>query len=164
MKKYILLIVMLLPGLLATAKEKADEVRNYQIEGVAPPSNGHALVKVTLFNKKKDKVTDDMLANAAVHAILFRGYSESASQAMGKSSSHPALCSSPTVEGQFADFFTNFFDKGGYRSYVEVVGDSRKVVKSGKEYKVSAVVKVNTTALNDRLTKENIKGGLNSGW
>jgi hypothetical protein len=71
---------------------------------------------------------------------------------------------SPTKETEFYDFFSNFFNNGDYSKYVQVVSDTRRVVKVGKQYKISAKVRVNSNALKEDLKKQGMLKDLGSGW
>lgn len=136
----------------------------YQLEGAGMTSNSAQQVKVTIISKKKDGVTDADLERAAVHGVLFRDYDDATNAGYGSLASHRAIMSSPTAEAEYIDFFEPFFKKGGYAKYVQLVGDSRRVVKAGKEWKVSAIVRVNTAQLKKDLEKQGMYKSLKGGW
>lgn len=156
------LAAMLCLPLSAGAKEKVPETMTYELEGVnrAVGSNG-AVVKVTVITKKKDKVDHAALARAAVHGILFKGYQGAAQSG---TVAHAALCGSPTAETTYAEFFKPFFDQGQYSGYVQCQDETRRVVKAGKEYRVSCNVVVSELQLRQDLVKAGVIKDLNSGW
>lgn len=121
-------------------------------------------VLVTVFAKKKEKVTDDILEKVAVHGVLFCDYDDATNAGFGSVASHKAIMGSPTAEAEYIDFFEKFFKNGDYRKYVQIVSDSRRVVKSGKEWKVKATVRVNSAALKKDLKKQGMVKNLGTGW
>ena len=65
----------------------------------------------------------------------------------------------------FQSFFNDFFADGGeYRNYVQVVSNTRTVVKSGKKYKIGATVTVSKEQLRRDLEAKGILKGLNTGF
>ncbi len=157
-----LMMVLSIPASLQAKDKKNPETATYEIEGVnrAVGQNG-AIVKVTIITKKKNNVTHDVLARAAVHGILFKGYQGSAQSG---TVAHSAMCGSPTAETTYAEFFKPFFDEGQYSGYVQCQDDTRRVVKSGKEYRVSCNVIVAEGQLRQDLQKAGVVKSLNSGW
>lgn len=147
------------------AKKKDDNWRhNIQIEGVSKDMT-NSVVKISIIDKKKDKITDDLLGRGAVYAIIFKGYKTVSSSNTGYAdSTQPPLVEGLGVEQQYADFFNPFFENGDYSKYVQVINDSRRVAKVGKEYKVSAKVSVNVRQLRRDLEQIGVVKGLNSGW
>lgn len=165
MKKVILVLYAILFVMTLSAKDNsADTGGQYQIQGAGPANGGSSLVYVTVLAKKADKVTEDMLVKAAVHGVLFRDYTDASASGFGSSSQHPAMMGSPAAYNQHLDFFEPFFRDGQYRGYAQYVDDSRRVVKSGKEYKVSAKVLVSSASLRRDLEKQGLIKGLRSGW
>lgn len=146
--------------------KKNDEglAPEYQLEGAGVTSQNAQQVVITIITKKKDKVTEDDLERAAVHGVLFRDYDDATNSGFGSVASHKSIMGSPTAEAEYVDFFEPFFKNGDYRKYVQLVSNSRRVVKSGKEWKVSAVVRVNTSALRKDLKKQGMIKDLGSGW
>ena len=141
-----------------SAKDENTEL-NYEIEGAGTGTQGTYLVKVTVITKDK-KIADELIARSAVHGVLFRGFSNKELRQHQR-----PLAGSAMVEAQHADFFKDFFAKNGMaKNYVAVVGGSRQVVKSGKEYKISTIVTVNKEQLHRDLEKAGIIKGLNSGF
>lgn len=147
------------------AKKTNDgEMPQYQVEGAGTTSQGAQQVLVTIVTKKKDNVTDLDLEKAAVHAVLFRDYDDATNAGFGSVASYKAIMGSPTAEAEYIDFFKPFFDNGDFENYCQLVGDSRRVVKAGKEWKVSAIVRVNTLTLKKDLKKQGLVKNLGSGW
>lgn len=167
MRKSILLLMLAVLGVLVMDAKKPEAViPEYQIEGAGNARGDEALVKVSIITKDKNKVTDAMLGNAAVHGVLFKGYTDTNTQGWGGASTHPALAGSPTAYSEHIDFFEPFFANGDANNYVRIVEDQRGVTKVGKDYKVSAVVRVSTGQLKKDLQSKNVNviRGLNSGW
>lgn len=166
MKKifYLLLAIVLLSPVSLYAK-KNDEglVREYQLQGAGMTSDNASQVLVSILSKKKD-VSDAELMAAAVHGVLFRDYDDATNSGFGSVASHKSIMGSPTKEQEFIDFFEPFFKNGDCNKYGQLVSDSRRVVKSGKLWKVSAIVRVNTTALKNDLKKQGMVKNLGSGW
>lgn len=158
---------MLLVLSLPTAFGKKTEekmVPQYQIEGAGMTSQNAQQVLITVIAKDRNKVTDAELEKAAVHGVLFRDYDDTTNAGYGSVASHKSLMDSPTAEAEYLDFFKNFFANGDYANYVQIVDDSRKVVKAGKEWKVSAIAKVNAAALKKMLKKQGMVKDLGGGW
>lgn len=155
MKKIVILLVGLLIGIFTTAAE--NKLPEYEISGAGTGTQGTYLVKISVLTKNK-KLADSELARAAVHGVLFRGFSNKELR-----QSQKPLAGSAANEAQHADYFNKFFSDGGaYLNYVETVSGSREVVKSGKQYKVSDVVTVNKEQLRKDLEAAGVIRGLNS--
>lgn len=143
---------------------KAPEVTEVSIAGEGVGNGGRPILIVTCAAKKADKVTDDDLRRCAVRGILFRGYADkSNTSSYDASTSHPALLS-PDAEAGYADYFNDFFESGAYNSYVDVLPDTRRVMKSGKVFHVSNAVQINVPALRKKLEKDGIIKSLKSNW
>lgn len=159
------MMVVLFTGI-SYGKKTEQLIPDYQIEGAGAARGDEALVKVIILAKDKSKVTDDMLGKAAVHGVLFKGYTDTSTQGYGGASTHKAIAGSPTAYTEYIDFFEPFFQNGDYMNYVRIVEDRRGVTKVDKNYKVSAVVRVSTGQLKKDLQdkKINVVKSLNSGW
>lgn len=167
MKKLLTLVLaaaILSPMAVLAKKNDEGLAPQYQLEGAGVTSQNAQQVLVTIVTKKKDKVKEDDLERAAVHGILFRDYDDATNSGFGSVASHKSIMGSPTAEAEYVDFFEPFFKNGDYRKYVQLVDNSRRVVKCGKEWKVSAVVRVNTAALRKDLKKQEMIKDLGSGW
>lgn len=160
-----ILLVFIFAGV-TNAKKPEANIPEYQIEGAGNARGDEALVKVSILTNNKNKVTDEMLGKAAVHGVLFKGYTDTKTQGYGGASTHRALAGSPNAYTEYIDFFEPFFANGDHMNYVRFVEDQRGVTKVGKQYKVSAVVRVTTGQLKKDLQNQNINviKGLNSGW
>lgn len=135
------------------------QVPEYEIEGAGTGTQGTYIVKISVLTKDKN-IDNSELAKAAVHGVLFRGFSNKELRQHQK-----PLAGSSAVEASHADFFNNFFNAGGaYRNYVELISGSRSVVKSGKKYNVSSKVIVNKEQLRKDLLVAGVVKGLNSGF
>lgn len=167
MKKIIFAIIalgLLIPTSLEGKDKEEGSIPQYQIEGAGVTSQSAQQVRITILTKKKDKVTDLDLEKAAVHGVLFRDYDDATNSGFGSVASYKAIMGSPTAEVEYNDFFKSFFDNGDYEKYCQLVGDTRHVVKAGKEWKVSCIVRVNTHMLKKDLKKLGMVKNLGSGW
>jgi len=162
--KTLLLIAAMVCSAPAYAKnDTKPAIPEYQLEGAGMTTDNAQQIRVTILSKKKD-VTDADLGKCAVHGALFRDYDDVTNSGFGSAASHKAIMGSPAAEQQHIDYFEPFFANGDCNRYVQVVGDSRRVVKAGKQWKVSAVVKVNTAALRKELRSRGLIKDLGSGW
>lgn len=159
-KNLLVLLVMMLAGaMMMSAKNNEDAGLNYELEGAGTGSYGTYLVKVMVLTKNKN-VSDEEIARCAVHGVLFRGFNSKELR-----QSQRPLAGSAMAEAQHADFFKEFFKKGGIaKNYVSSVSGSRQVTKAGKQYKISSVVTVNKALLQKDLEKAGIIKGLNAGF
>lgn len=160
MKRLIfLLTALMLVSTFSFAKKKGEQnVLEYAIEGAGTGTQGTYLVNVTLIVDKASEATDDMLARAAVHGVLFRGFANKE----GKQSQKP-IAGSPAAEASHADFFSSFFQpNGAARNYVEIVNSSRRSKKVDKKHHVTATVTVNKEMLRKDLQDAGVIRGLNS--
>lgn len=167
MKHFFILAMLLVTiGTSTVLAKKTDEglAPEYQLEGAGMTSQNAQQVKITIITKKKDNVSESDLERAAVHGVLFRDYDDATNSGFGSVASHKSIMSSPTAEAEYIDFFAPFFKDGQYKKYVQIVSDSRRIVKSGKEWKVSAIVRVNTAALKKDLKAQGIYKDLGGGW
>lgn len=160
MKRILMLaaaLLMLLPMALWASKNESV-IPEYEIAGAdQTAAQGTYVVKISIFTKKKN-VDADELARAAVHGVLFRGFS-------GQRSHQKPLARTAAAEAQHAEYFKNFFAPNGTaRSYTHEVGGSRQVVKSGKQYRTTAVMVVEKDQLRRDLEKAGVLGGLNTGF
>lgn len=161
-----LFVIASLMPVVAKKVTTPGNIPEYIIEGAGVPDGGCDLVKVSVMDKKKNNITEDMLAKAAVHGVLFRGYSSSKNQGFGGSSDHPAVAGSPGVFDQFIDIFQPFFDGGSYMQYIRFIDDGRSVTKVGDKYRVSAIISVSTNQLKKDLSAKgvNVIRSLGSGF
>ena len=150
----------------AIAKNKANkdtEKFRYEIECVSVGATGSYLVKVWSFSKKADVAIEQAKKNA-VHGVIFKGFTGA-----GAGCTQKPLASSPSIEEEKADFFTNFFADGGkYMKFVSVTGDGSVAaedrMKVGKEYKVGVIISVSKDNLRKDLEDAGIIKGLSSGF
>lgn len=168
MKKLIAFLLIVCVGIISTdAKKKVEEtIPDYLIEGAGNSRAGESLVKVSVNVKNKADATDAILGVAAVHGVLFKGYSDISTQGYGGASEHHAIAGSPGAYTEHIDFFEPFFKDGRHMDYVRFVDSGRSAVKVGKNYRVSAVVRVSTGQLKKDLQNNKIGAvrGLKSGW
>ena len=159
----LLALAFLSPAMVSARKNDEGLVPEYQLTGAGMTSDNASQVQVSILSKKKD-VSDADLQKAAVHGVLFRDYDDPTNSGYGSVASHKSIMGSPTKEQEFIDFFEPFFRNGDCNKYCQLVGNTRRTVKAGKQWKVSAIVRVNTTALKKDLKKQGMVKGLGSGW
>lgn len=135
-----------------------SRIRNtkYDIEGVETGQQGTYLVKVYVFTKKAS-VTSEEFKFAAVHGVIFRGFS-----CKGFGTQKPIA--KPETQAQYVDFFNAFFDNGDYTAFAQVVNPVADRVKVGKEYKIAAIVSVSKDELRKVLEGAGVIRSLNSGF
>ena len=148
----------------AAAMAKEPEVMEVSIQGEGVGNGGRPILTVTCSAKKADKVTEDDIRRCAVRGVLFRGYADKSNTSnFDASTSHPAIVGADK-ESSYADYFNDFFNSGAANSYVDLIDDTRKVMKAGKVYHVSQAVQVNVPDLRKKLEKDGIVRSLRSGW
>lgn len=134
-----------------------DGCGNYEMTTGETGVQGTYIVTVTLIGKEK-KPTEGQMKRAAVHGVLFKGF---ANERMRQK----PLAGSIANEAQHADFYKDFFADGGLaEGYANVVPGSRKVMKTGKEFRVSETLQVSKDALLKDLQANGIIRGLNNGF
>ena len=118
-------------------------------------------IKCIVMSMTKDKkISDQALKRAAVHGVLFRGFSNPAAR-----QSQKPLAGGPANEAQHIDFYKEFFsEKGTAADYANLVPGSRSVKKVNKEYVVTATVTVNKETLAKYLQQMGVIRGLNSAF
>ena len=152
----LLLAIVLSTSFTFAKKVKITETR-YDIEGVETGVQGTFLVKVYVYTSKPEATTEQ-IKFAAVHGVLFRGFS-------GKGFATQKALARPEIEAQKADFFSAFWGNGDYLAYASIVNAVTDRIKaSNKEYKIGAIVSVSKDALRKSLEDAGIIKGLNSGF
>lgn len=159
----ILALAFLSPAMVSAKKNDEGLVPEYQLVGAGMTNDNGTQVQVSILSKKKD-VSDIDLQKAAVHGVLFRDYDDPTNSGYGSIVAHKAIMGSPTKEKEFIDFFEPFFKNGDCVNYCQLVSNTRRTVKSGKLWKVSAIVRVNTNSLKKDLKKQGMVKGLSTGW
>lgn len=133
------------------------QIPQYEITGAGSGNEGMTLVKTFVYAKKN--VPDSELKRAAVHGVVFRGYTGNNSGA-----SQPAMAS-PTAEADYADFCKVFFAPNGQcLNYATIIAGSYDRIKTGKNYKYGAIVQVNKSTLRKDLEKAGLVRALSSGF
>lgn len=154
---FALLCVCLFSSMQVDAKKTDITSTRYDIEGVETGQQGTYLVKVYIYTKKGVATTEE-IKYAAVHGVIFRGFS-------GKGFASQKAMASPTIEKQKSDYFKAFWENGDYLAYASIVNATADRIKiSGKEYKIGAIVSVSKDALRKDLEKAGIIKSLNSGF
>lgn len=156
-----MLAVLLLSLNPFTAHAKKDVALRYDISSAGSTEAGVSLVNVSVYSKTP-KVSVDLLKEAAVHGVIFKGYNDP------KWGRKPPLAESLMVEKQHEDYFSLFFDDGGaYLSYADFVDGGLKTVKvtnKDYKYKVSATLTVMDADLKRALKDANIIKGMTNGF
>lgn len=141
------------------AKGKDNALR-YDVECAGQEGmTGTYLVMAWVYSSKAN-ISTDIIKEAAIRGVLFRGY-------QGKGcTSQKAIIEDPAIESDKADFFHTFFGSGGpYLNYATALEDSFEVIKlSKKEYKVGMVVSVSKDNLRKAMEDAEIKKKLSSGF
>ena len=158
----ILLTIFAVPALLHAKKSDQNLVPTYTAEGAGATTDASQQIKITIYSNKKD-VSDVDLGRCAVHASLFQDIDDTTNTGFGSTAVKKAIMSSPAAEAQHIDFFEPFFRNGECDRYVQNIKD-HTVVKSGKGYKISAIVKVNKAQLQKDLVSQGLVKNLGSGW
>ena len=156
-KAIMLLLALVLSTSYSFAKKMQVTETRYDIEGVETGIQGTFLVKVYVYTSKPEATTEQ-IKYAAVHGVLFRGFS-------GKGFASQKALARPEIETQKADFFSAFWGNGDYLAYASIanaVADRVKV--SSKEYKIGVIVSVSKDSLRKSLEDAGIIKGLNSGF
>ncbi len=139
MKKIIFIVFAILITLVA----KAELPFQYEIECAGNATQGNYLVKVFVYHKK-GKVTDEMLRRAAVHGVIFRGFTGGPQGCI----SQKPLVKNPSLEYDRNDYFSIFFKENGQANqYATVQNGTYERYKIKKNYKVGAIVVVNKDQL-----------------
>lgn len=156
--KILTTILCLLLSLTASyARIKGLSSLRYEIEGVGTGKPGTFLVKVCIYSKKPN-VTPEQIKYAAVHGVIFKGFS-------GDGFASQKALAKPEIESQKSDFFNSFWENGDYLAYATIVNSVADRVKiSNKQYKLGAVVSVSKDSLRKYLENIGIIRGLNTGF
>lgn len=158
MTKKLLIFLFLMLSILSLQAKKVDITQTrYDIEGVNTGTQGTFLVKVYIYTNKGEATTEQ-LKYAAVHGVLFRGFS-------GKGFANQKALARPEIEKQKNDFFNTFWGNGDYLQFASVINAVADRVKiSSKEYKIGAIISVSKESLRKTLESAGIIRGLNSGF
>lgn len=158
MKIILIVLLCMLTPFFVDAKK--DTPLKYDIVCAGTGGEGTYLVKVTVYTAKRDHATNDLLRKAAVHGVVFRGFSGTDGCISQKS-----LTKSPSVEVEKADFFSVFFESNGpYMSYSSIVKGSIQTARENKEYTTSATISVSKDLLRQDLEKAGVIRGLSSAF
>ncbi|MDR0988547.1 MAG: hypothetical protein LBM06_03670 [Prevotellaceae bacterium] len=141
----------------AAAQTGLPEGLRYELAGEKVGAQGTYLVKVSIYTKKK-AVTPEEFKCAAVHGVIFRGFT-----GPGMPAQKPMAA--PETEAQYAEFYRAFFQNGDYAAYARVVNPTAERVKMGKKaFRMAAVVAVSKDALRKKLEEGGVIRSLNSGF
>ncbi len=162
MKKIILLLAICLPiAVVATPCKKADKETaqmRYELQAaVGQAPEGSAMVRVWTYSKKA-RIAEGQAGKNAVHGVLFKGY-PSYNVGNTRIVGRDALINDASIWETKADYWEDFFEKGGYyQRYVSYIGNGvpDQILKVNKEYKVGVVVIVQVEALRKRMQEDGI--------
>ena len=111
-------------------------------------------------NSKKKNVDDLTLKRAAVHGVLFRGFSSQEHRQHQR-----PLAGGAANEAQHVDFYKEFFsEEGSAPQYASIVPGSKSITKSGKYYVIKATVTVNKEELQKYLSQSGVISNLNKAF
>lgn len=155
----LLIIFSLFLFVVGNISAKKKETLRYDIVSAGSGTQGTYLVKVYVYSMSSS-VSDSDIKHAAVHGVIFRGFNGT----QGNPSQRP-MAQSVTVEQEKSDYFNAFFGKeGAYLHFATVISGSYERIKTGKEYKVGAVVQVNKDNLRRELEQSGIIKSLSNGF
>lgn len=156
---FALLILVSISSFLTLEAKKEEGLMQYEMQGAGTGVQGTYLVEISVLTNSRD-VNDVDLIKAAVHGVLFRGFTN----AEARNTQKP-LAGSPANEAQHLDFYKVFFGpEGSAGQFGSVMAGTRKITKAGKQYKVSAKVSVNKAQLLKYLQDVGVIKGLNSAF
>ena len=137
-------------------KDRQPEPLKYEIYSDGVGAQGTYLIRVYLFTRNVRKVNDPDLKKAAVHGVLFRGFT---SLEKGGVSQKP-LISDPTAETQHSKYFKEFFsNEGRFMNFATIIPSSYEVVKGGTKafkYKICVTAQVHKDALRKEMETNGI--------
>jgi len=139
----------------------AQVPKDYEITCAGNATQGNYLIRVSY--KSTGKRADDMkLRLAAIHGVLFRGFTSGSTGCM----SQKPLVKDLAAEQDHADFFKMFFnDKDGHAAaFANVQMGSYEYTKVRGGYRVSAVVAVAKDELRKHLEDAGIIKSLSAGF
>lgn len=155
----IVLLLIVIFGFSTSYGRDKDVMPQYEITGAGTGNQGTYLVYVTVISKKSNP-DDNVIKRCAVHGVLFKGFSSKENRQVQK-----PLAGSAANEVQHIDFYKDFFsESGGASNYADIVYGSRKVVRLGKEYRVTATASVNKEELRSYLESLGVLRSLNTGF
>ncbi len=143
-------------------RDRDPEPLMYEIYSDGVGAQGTYLIKVYLYTKKVKHVNDPDLKKAAIHGVLFRGFSP---LEKGGVTQKPLL-SDPSLEQSNASYFDKFFSNDGtFMHFATIVPNTYEVVKSGRKafkYKICVTAQVHKDALRKEMEKNGIIKSLSS--
>ena len=154
-----LLFLFLMCIISQTLYAQKDMEGQFEVEMAEIGQPGMLVVKVWCYAKKPN-IADNIFKTCALKGVLFRGIDKN-----GRIQGRPAMA----VEGYDAhrEYFDDFFMRE-YQNYARIAQngyvDQNSIIKVKKLYKVAKLVVVSYNELRNRLEKDNIVRGLNSGF
>lgn len=122
----------------------------YDIYGAGEAKSGYYLVEINAYVQKKKEINKEITKRCALHGVLFKGYPASKGNA-----SKPALIKDNALESEKEAYFKTLIEEN-FDNYTSMANDFMKVVKEGKQYRITTFVLVNVSKLRKDLEKENI--------
>lgn len=148
MKHLCLIFLLTLTTTLSNAKDNV--ILNYEIVCAGNATVGNYLVKITAIANKKKDVNMEFVKKCAVHGVLYKGFT-----GIGGCTSQKALLDNSTHAEEYSKVLNSFvYDR--YSDFAISLDNSMEVVKSGKKFRVCAII----TVAKDKLRKELEKAGV----
>jgi hypothetical protein len=156
MKRILSLLTLFLVLTLGSFAKDKNAMPQYDISGAGSGTEGTVLVKVYVTAKS---VTDADLKRAAVHGVVFRGFSGTSSGAK-----QPAMApiSAESENSEFCDRF--FAPDGQCMNFVSIVPGSYERTRADKLLKVGAILQVDKSSLRKELERAGVVRSLSSGF
>ena len=148
MKHLWLILLLALTSTLSYAQDNAS--LNYEIVCAGNATAGYYLVKITAITNKKKNVNMELVKKCAVHGVLYKGFTGD----RGCTSQKALLDNSIHIEEHSKVLNSFVYDR--YSDFAISLDNSLKVVKLGKNFRVSAIITVDK----DKLRKELEKAGV----
>lgn len=155
MKKLFLLFGMFLVAVLYVSAQ------DYVITGAGTGKSGHYLVSVKVNVKKTKMKNEDLVMQAAVDGVMFRGFMTTDGAVDQK-----PIVTDPGIRTTKSDFFDLFNANGEYRRYASVVPGTLTMMKNKqlKCIEVSANVLVDQQQLIKYLESSGVIAGFSNLW
>ncbi|MBQ3656027.1 MAG: hypothetical protein II956_04150 [Bacteroidales bacterium] len=163
MRKIIILLLLAMCMPFALLAQRTDISKGdimYGLEAAGVGAQGTALVKLEYISKQR-KIPVQVLQEYAVRGVLFKGIAAGE----GSNTTQKPLCGSASAEQSHQAYFDKFFEDETYKSYVQFVEGSLKVVAyRNKNYKATANLVIMKDQLRKDLEAAGVIKGLGSGF
>lgn len=143
----LLIVLMFIPSVVRAGSNRVCQ--DYELACAGNGEYGHYLVTVTAYVSKKKDANLETTKQCAVHGVLFRGFSGAAG-----CNSQKALVQDINDSKQ-QEYLDNLVS-GAYLQYTTSIDGALNVIKTGKKYKVVAVIEVDAGRLRKDLEKAGV--------